>query len=202
MKHVLPILVAVVMYFPPFACHAGQWPEISPVAGEKLFTDPDTAEIQIDIPGPQSKAVYVLTCKSSEFGDNDFYYSGLFQCRLVPTHSRVYVMNLLIDDEDQTTDWEGRSRFLTNHVVGRCAGTPDWGAERTFLLRGMRINLAVRDVALTGSLDHRVLTSFLFVYDIAPDASATTSIARPSPIEEPAWFGAGVDCLKDAFEQK
>jgi len=184
-------------------CYAKSWPEIAPVSGEIVFTDVDNATLGINITDIQNKQIYTLTCKSGETPlDNDFTFSGLFHCRLLSLYSSEYVSSLLVENFHQTADWEGRARFMLDQVVGECAVIPDWGAERTFLLRRMRIILGVHNVELGGNLQHPEVKSFKFTYSMIPDNNAVSSIARKSKISEPWWFGPGGNCIKEVFEKK
>lgn len=179
--------------FLPAPCLAQVWPEIAPVSGEVTFQDPENAVLAVTITDRQQNPLYSLTCQSGGAPeDRSFYYSGLFHCRLVALHPDAYVYtyvsSLLAEEMPQTADWEGRSRFLLNDVVGQCANTPDWGAERTFLLRRMRIQVGLRNVHLVGNTQGFVVAPYSVTYSVVPEANAETSIARASSVPEPAWF--------------
>jgi hypothetical protein len=197
MKKVIAVVAALFGIQP--ACHGQAWPQIKPVAGEITLFDPETARFQLAITDSQDRLSYVLSCQSGDLGDDDFNFSGLFHCRLVSLYSKEIVSSLLVDSLPQTADWEGRARFMLNQVVGQCAGTPDWGAERTFTLRRMLLTLAVRDVRIGGSIEHPEVQSFRFSYSIQPDERAVSPIALKSGSSEPAWFASGDDCVKEAL---
>jgi hypothetical protein len=180
-------------------CYSQQWPEVTPISGEMVFLNPETAEFHIVVKDIRSHPIYVLSCKSGELEDNDFNFSGLFHCRMVSLYSKENVSSLLTENLHQTSDWEGRSRFLLNQVIGHCAEMVDWGAERTFVLRGMRIILSVKEVNLSGCPEHPKVNSFKFAYSIKPDNRAVSSIALKSPMKEPEWFGTGDYCVKEAL---
>jgi hypothetical protein len=155
-----------------------------------------------------------LTCKSGDIDDEEFNFSGLLHCRFVSLYSSDSddVSSLLVEDLPQTADWEGRARFLLNHVVGKCAAIPDWGAERSFLLRRMRILLGVHNVELSGSLQYPgelggtirypEIESYKFIYNITPDDNAISPIARKSETSEPWWFGVGENCIEEVLKKK
>jgi hypothetical protein len=200
----LPMVIVLLLICLQSVCYGEQWPEITPISGEITFDNPETAAIQIEIKNAQHETFYILTCRSGDLEDiNNFNYSGIFQCRLASCYSKDYdVTSLLVEDLPQTADWEGRARFLLDHVVGKCADTPDWGARQTFLLRKMRIVLNVNNVSLTGAIKYPILNSFRFAYTISPDNSAISSIAAKSQISEPDWFATGGTCLMEVLKNK
>jgi hypothetical protein len=192
------VVVAALFGIQP-ACHGQAWPQVKPVIGEITLTDPETAKFQLAITDSQERPSYVLSCQSGDLEDDDFNFSGLFHCRLISRYSKENVSSLLVESLPQTADWEGRARFLLNQVVGQCADTPDWGAERTFVLRRMRLTLAVHDVRFGGSVEHPEVQSFKFSYGIEPDERAVSPIALKAGTSEPAWFASGDGCVKEAL---
>jgi hypothetical protein len=179
----------------------GQWPQIAPLSGQVTFASPAEAVVEVKITSPAMNPLYLLSCQSGDRDDKDFNYSGLFHCRLISLYSKETVSSLLIEDLPQTADWEGRSRFLLNQVVGRCGQLVDWGAERTFRLRGMRIILATHDVELGGKMEHPMIGPFTFVYSVQHDDAALTPIASKSPVEKPKWFAHGNECVKEVLSR-
>ena len=190
------VLVIVVLCLSSI-CFGQSWPEVMPVSGEMVFTDPTKASIQAKVIGINREALYTLVCQSGDLDDKDFNFSGLFHCRLVSHYSKENVSSLFVENLPQTADWQGRSRFLLNQVVGKCATMPDWGAERTFRLRRMRVVLGIHNVELGGNQQHPEVKSFKFTYKIVPDDEAVSSIALKSEISEPGWFPSGDNCLKE-----
>ena len=183
-------------------CYGQAWPNIKPISGEIVFTDVENATLVINITDVHDKPMYTLACKSGDIDDNDFNFSGLFHCRLVSLYSLEYVSSLLVETQHHAADWEGRARFMTDQVVGKCAAIPDWGAERTFLLRQMRILLGVHNVELGGNIQYYDVKSFKFTYNITSDDNAVSCIAHKSETSEPWWFAPGGDCIKEVFEEK
>jgi hypothetical protein len=196
------IVLAIVVLGLSSICYGQSWPDVTPVSGEVIFADPTKATFKVDITNIHLKPVYTLACQSGDLDDKDFNFSGLFHCRLVSLYSRENVSSLLIENLPQTADWEGRSRFLLNQVVGQCAAISDWGAERTFLLRRMRIMLGVHNVELGGNVQHPEVKSLKFTYSIIPDDNALSSIALKAQISEPWWFASGDNCIKEVLEKK
>lgn len=185
----------------------GPWHDIKSISGEIAFIDPDTAIFVTDIMNTLNEPVYTLTCKSGNIEDPNFIFSGLFQCHLKSQYSWYYVSSLLNDDYCQMSDWEGRSRFLLEHVVGKCALLPDWGADRTFLLRNMRIELGIHNVKfdytnyyIRENMRCPDVLSYTFTYNIIPDNTALSPIAQKSEISEPDWFYSGFCCMSEFCE--
>jgi len=196
-------LTLLILCLSSTCCYGRTWPEIAPVAGKVSFTDTTNATLQVNITDIHHKPLYILTCKSGDVPfENDFTFSGLFHCRLVSLYSNNGDLpSLLFEDPNPTAGWEGRGRFLLSNVVGRCAATPDFGAQRTFLLRRMRILLGIHDIKLVGDIHHFDIKSYTFTYNIMPDDSAASSLVRKPKTKEPWWFNGESDqCMKDAFK--
>lgn len=193
------IVFAILMLCFSSICYGQSWPEIKPVSGEVPFSEPAKAIFEIKVTDIHMKPVYTLSCQSGDLDDKAFNFSGLFHCRLVSHYSREHVSSLLIEDLPQTSDWEGRARFMLNQVVGRCANIVDWGAERTFMLRRMQIRLRVHDIKLAGSAEYPEVKSFKFSYNIQPNENAISSIALKSKIGEPRWFASGDNCVRETL---
>ena len=199
MKARLVFLILIVLQSP---CIASNWPDVKSSSDSELFNIPERARYSTFIKGVDGKDIYYLSCQSGEMEEtNDFNYSGLFQCRLISLYSKEQISTLLIEDMDQTADWEGRSRFFLDHVVGDCALTPDWGTKRAFKLRKMLLVLSIDDVSLTGTIASPDLKAFRFSYSVKPDKRALSSIAKPSPVPKPRWFdGEEKECVRQKLK--
>jgi hypothetical protein len=86
---------------------------------------------------------------------------------------------LLTEDPHQSRDWESRGRFFAADLRGACAGIPQFGAIRSFRLRGMDLTLRVSDqkFAESGELESLALT-----VTVRPDAEASRPIAAMVPL--------------------
>jgi hypothetical protein len=151
-------------------------------AQNRFFEVPDVkhADVSFDIKSPNGTSVYRLQCHSAEYGgDPDFAYSGDFECRLNSVGDPDGYSTLLTEDAHQSADWESRGRFFAEHLRGTCATIPDFGAIRTFKLRGMDLTLKIIDprFAPDGTLQYLKLS-----VEVRPDASAVRPIAAVVPL--------------------
>lgn len=195
------ILLCVTL--PVSICMAlGPFPTVSPVEKTFRVEDVKKADVSLEIESPEGSPIYRLQCHSAGFtGDPDFDYSGDFECRLSSVGHNDRYSTLLTEDISQSRDWESRGRFFSKNIRGACASIPDFGATRTFQLRGMTLILQIVNPSFNsdGSLkavDLRVAVS--------PDPGAKRPIAaivpppRRAPAEcklkqnfiDPASFGA------------
>jgi hypothetical protein len=178
-------------------CCFASWPQIVPVAKAEFYGEASSAKLSQKILAEDGSALYELSCRSGDLGDDlDFNYSGFFQCRLsVVAPSKSESHSLLFEGRTATSDWEGRSRFLLNDVLNSCGRYKDWGATRTFFVRGMRIVFRVSRITLIKEADEFKVKSFVFAYEVQPDKRATSALAESSPVKAPSWFGGGSTCI-------
>lgn len=66
-------------------------------------------------------------------------FSGLVQCALYDLQDGTN--EDLFATLSQDRSWQSRGRFVVDHLAPGCAQTPDWGAYRTFRLRGHVVSL-------------------------------------------------------------
>ncbi|MFZ6816886.1 hypothetical protein [Undibacterium sp. Ji22W] len=193
---IFKVLVMVALGFINNSCLA-EWPKIASVTGKEIFKEPAFAKFSKTILDEDGRALYELTCKNGDMDDDeDFNYSGLFHCRLsIVGASKSDSHSLLFEGRTATSDWDGRARFLLNDVLGACGAYSDWGSVRTFLVRGMRIILKIRNVVLINESGEPKAKSFSFFYELKPDKLAKSELAKISPTKEPPWFNGGAICL-------
>jgi len=80
-----------------------------------------------------------------------------------------------------------RSRISFDHVVGACRDHADWGAVRTFSLRGFRLVLKVTD--LVPSIQHKgEYTESSLLVTATPDAHASSAVGLPSTYIDPSFL--------------
>jgi hypothetical protein len=133
------------MFFVAATVLQGQtYPPVKPL--ERMFDIPNIklANVNLIIRSEQGAPLYRLQCHSNGYaGDEDFDYSGDFECRLSLAHGRSAYSTLLTEDPKQSRDWESRARFFSADLKAPCAAIVDFGATRTFRLRGMRLTLQI-----------------------------------------------------------
>src|SRR5689334_12584628 len=120
------------------------FPTVSPVEKTFRVEDVKKADVSLEIESSEGSPIYRLQCHSAGFtGDPDFDYSGDFECRLSSVGHNDRYSTLLTEDISQSRDWESRARFFSKNIRGACALIPDFGATRTFQLRGMNLILQI-----------------------------------------------------------
>lgn len=168
-------LTSAFLYLP--SCLGAQiYPVIRPL--DATFTVPDVhaADVSLVIDSQDGSPVYRLQCHSAGYSrDPDFDYSGDFECRLSTVGDRDRYSTLLTEDPDQSRDWESRARFFASDLKGRCALIPEFGATRTFRLRGMKLTLRIVNPRFTAD---GALASLELRVAVRPDATAHRSIAE------------------------
>lgn len=181
------------------AAEAKAWPQVTAQSGIVVLNERAGQGIKRLIRGNQGNVLYVLTCKTGDSGDEDeFNYSGFVHCRLHEPKPQSWPLTLL-QPSNSMKDYEGRARFFLGEVVGPCGSTPDYGASRTFRLRGMKLQLSVDQVKIDAKSEPFHVSQFRLKYDVRPDAMATTP--TPAPVApEPPWFNR--DNLCEALELK
>lgn len=81
--------------------------------------------------------------------------------------------------------------FFWEELVGRCQGNREWGRDRTFYLRGMRLRIHITDVKVEQYYDRKQGKRYPIVryvtvkIDAESDAKANSSLARKPKHHEP-----------------
>jgi hypothetical protein len=159
---------------------AQSYPAVRPL--RRTFTVSDVAEanVSLDVESMGGARLYHLQCHSAGYtGDPGFDYSGDFECRLGLIGQPNTYSTYLTEDAHQSRDWESRGRFFAADLRGACARMPQFGATRSFKLRGMDLTLAIRDqkFARSGKLATLTLT-----VTVRPDPGAGRPIAEVVPL--------------------
>jgi hypothetical protein len=160
------------------------YPAVSPL--QRSFNIPDVgqANVNIDIKSPDGAAVYKLQCHSAGYsGDPDFEYSGDFECRLSSVGGQDTYSTLLTEDVNQSRDWESRGRFFAADLRGACAKIPEFGATRSFELRGIKLTMRILNPRFTNSGN---LSSLRLTVTVRSDPNAQRQIAKIVPLPKGA----------------
>jgi hypothetical protein len=161
-------------------CQAGEsFATVDP--SEQILQVPDVtnADVSMLIRSTVAAPLYKLQCHSVGYtGDPDFDYSGDFECRLSSVGGHDTYSTLLTEDSRQSRDWESRGRFFSHSLQGPCAHVPQFGATRTFKLRGIKLTLQVIDPRFSVT---EKLQSLKLRVVVQPDPSARRSIAEVVP---------------------
>jgi hypothetical protein len=172
-----------------------EWPEIIPVKKTVIVsnaTDPATAGLNLTIRDRHGNARYELRCHNADYEHDQRNYSGVLQCFLSTASGGSDSGNLLDPESRQAkVAWESRGRFLSTHLVPRCAKYPEWGAARTFHLRKMTLTLRIMDVHFGlsgGQIDTAVVESYVLSAAVHPDSRARSARAEAPKSQMPSWF--------------
>lgn len=181
------------------ACSCSLWAQTYPVVAslQRTFMVPDVskANVSLDIQSMSGAPLYHLQCHSAGYtGDRDFDYSGDFECRLSLIGQPNSYSTLLTEDAHQSRDWESRGRFFAPELQGDCARIPQFGATRSFRLRGMDLTLKISHQEFTGG---GKLSSLTLTVTVRPDPDAQRPIAKIVPIPQ---TGVPAECkLQERF---
>lgn len=170
------------------------WPTVAGLRDSLVVRRGQVATADWTITTPSGDSLYRVSCRSYGAAEDPlFSYSGDFECRLVSLYSEETHSTLLTESSHQSRDWQSRARFLAEELVGVCARYPDWGATRSFRLRGMQIQLGLSDfvidtLPIEGTRDSTLgLSAFVFRILVVSDPSARSVISQPSSFARPVY---------------
>ncbi|MHB8756352.1 MAG: hypothetical protein ACYC92_15570 [Candidatus Acidiferrales bacterium] len=170
------------------------WPSIRPLSwsGEMDLLGPPTL---VPIRSTSGNILYRLYCSSYlgplepawlVHGDN---YGGDFECLLTDAKPGTYAQRATLlnyDPRDTSPYYFNLGSFHWIELLGKCWDNPQWGADRTFYLRGMRLRIQVLAVKVVefyqdkaAGKAHPIIRSVTVKITAEPDKSANTELARP-----------------------
>jgi len=164
----------------PLCLRAESYPAVKPLRRTFSIHNVPTANASVDIETVEGALLYHLQCHSADYtGDPDFNYSGDFECRLSLIRQPNSYSTLLTEDVHQSRDWESRGRFFAAQLKGACASIPEFGANRSFKLRGMDLDLRITAPTFTDAVE---LKSLRLTVTVRPDPGAQRPIAATVPL--------------------
>ena len=144
MRSITKMLAAVALAGSTFAHSTEeQWPRVKSL--ERTFDVFAGVPLEVEIPiqSEGGVTVYVLSCRSDDFwSDNQ---PGSFLCTLNESGSEKDRESSLLS-EDESAVWFSRGQYHAEQLIGDCASYPEYGASRTFRLRGMRLSLVASQI--------------------------------------------------------
>jgi hypothetical protein len=180
-------------FFPQVAAlrpKANYWPTVVPIERTYFFANASEAAVDLQLVGTDGTPLYQLSCRpGGDETNQSFDYSGDFECRLVALYWQDSYSTLLTEDPFQERDWQSRARFFAKDLVGSCASYPEYGAVRTFRLRGIKIVFRLDKILLRWQAQGElkpILQSFGFHVRVEQDPTALSAIAEPVPIAPPS----------------
>ncbi len=121
---------------------ASRWPAILPMK-ETFRIESAAGPVSIEIPilTPSRAMAYMLFCRSDAHEPSEGVPS--FLCTL---NEKAGEMESTFLGEDGSPAWHTRGQYHMQELLGECASYPEYGAHRTFRLRGLRLELTAADV--------------------------------------------------------
>ena len=192
---------------------AANWPRIQPFDRTYSFGRPQAMYVRLPVLAMTGKPAYFLECASPESDrarSAGFRTSHEFECRLsLPDAKSAAAMQLLAPQP--VPEPAGRAEFTWNQLNGDCLRYPDFGGQRIFHLRNLRLTVTVSDVRfgpetrIGNRLYKHSLQGFVLHLQGFYDPAATTEFAAPSRYEPPKALAADpasglLDCKVPALK--
>jgi hypothetical protein len=161
---------------------AAQWPEVLPLKQTfRIESWPNPVSIEVPILTRSGTAAYAFTCRSDP---EDPRSEGVPSFLCILNEKPGWIESSLLGEDDAAV-WFSRGQYHVDELLGECASYPEYGAHRTFRLRGFRLELTATGIKSTapGRVESLELTMA-----IRPDPSARQEhAARPGYL--PPKFG-------------
>ena len=213
MSHIM-IVVLAVCFLVAEPVLAESWPRIQPVDHSYSFARPQDMYLSLSILTVTGKPAYILECASPENARaraEGFHYTHEFECRLaLPGATQAHDSQLLTDGSGKAGS-QNQAGFDWNQLNGDCYRHPDYGAQRTFHLRNIRLIITVSNVRFTpevhvGQVHKRSIQALTVRVQGFYDPAALREFAAPSRYEEPKPLlpdqPAGLlDCIKPVLRR-
>ncbi len=105
------------------------WPEIKPFKKIIKFIDHQKPSAKIEIHGKDGKPIYLLECylNAYDFANDDFDYSGIFECRLTSIGKYEGYTTLLTEEKKQTRDWQSLDEDSPGGANSMCSALSAFG---------------------------------------------------------------------------
>jgi hypothetical protein len=136
----------------PHVAESRSWPRIQPFDRIYNFGRPQDMYLRWPVLGATGKPIYFIECASPESEPAPaagFRARGQFECRLsLPQAASAAEMQLLAEPGHPAPEAAGRAEFTWNQLNGDCYRYPDYGGQRIFHLRNIRLIITVSNVRL------------------------------------------------------
>lgn len=184
MRNARIVLAALVMA--PTLALGQAWPHVQRL-DRRIDVDFRRERIEIDVPirATDGRVVYDFACRGGSEAFLDTLtdnWAGPLMCTLAEGEQAT-VASLL--SEDDSPAWYSRGQFFVEDLIGACGRYPEYGRQRSFRLRGMRITLEAQDVSADGR-------AFVLSITVVPDPTAVTRTADQPGVLSPR--GQGRSC--------
>jgi len=156
------------------------YPQVVPTEGSATFALEEDKDWRMPILDGDGKEAYSLRCRAA-LGEAGLDRWDVW-CKLVQVGKDL---DLLADSVDPYSR-RIRTLFEPEQLDGKCSEYPEWGAIRTFKLRGFQLVLRVKNFVLGKSSARRLglyrgrIARFDIAARVVPDRSAASAVALPS----------------------
>ena len=156
------------------------YPQVAPTEKTATFVLEEDKDWQMPILDGDGKEAYSLRCQAA-MGEAGLARWGVW-CKLVPVGKDLDLLGDSVDPYSRRI----RTLIEPEQLDGKCSQYPEWGAIRTFRLRGFQLVLGVKNIVLTKSRAGRMglymgpISRFGLEVRVAPDNTATAAVALPS----------------------
>ncbi len=173
--------------------HAESWPRTQPLDRIYNFGRPQDMYLSLPILAVSGKQAYILECASPEdarIRDASFHPTHEFECRLeLPGATQAPDTQLLTDGSRKAGSLT-QAGFNWNQLNGDCFRYPDYGAQRVFRLRNLRLIITVSDVRFTAEVrtpqvSKRSIQGMTLRVQAFYDPTAVSEFPAPSRYQEP-----------------
>jgi hypothetical protein len=206
------VLAAISVAVSACAC-ADEWPEVRPFSRDiPVDLRSPYNLVQVDLADSNGKPVYELVCFSGDYAAEqkvgDFIYGGGLLCGLGPKGAPVEQIlgnRSLLARNDSAI--HSRGAFDAQVLAGPCSELKDYGRDRSFRLRGFKLQLKLSDIEVFEGYevnsaywktftnetrkDYPIGRATLHI-GVSADPSAASEYAQPSPYPDPG--GARAEC--------
>jgi hypothetical protein len=186
----MPVLAACLLFAE--LAQAASWPRIQPFDRNYNFPRPQDMYLSLPILSVTGRPAYILECASPENARaraEGFHPAHEFECRLLLPGAPA-ADNLLLSEGSKRDASPSPAGFNWNQLSGPCYRYPDYGGQRTFRLRDMRLVVTVSNVLFTpelrdGQSRKRSIQRLTLHVQGFFDPAATNDFAAPSRYEAP-----------------
>jgi hypothetical protein len=171
------------------------WPQVVRLEVNYKFPIASQADVDLPISSSAGETLYRFRCLP-DFPSKNGTIAGL-GCYLIPANGHdegLESATLLNDNPEEQRIAHGRGQMWTDFVRGNCASYPEYGAERHFRLRGMKITVRMTDVKFGPNKEFqdsartvRTIASFELAVNVVPDRDAVSAVSEPISVSPPRW---------------
>ena len=173
--------------------HAASWPRIQPLDRNYNFGRPQDMYLSLPILAVTGRPVYILECASPESARaqaESFHPTREFECRLALPGATPAPDTQLLTDGSRKGGSLPEAGFNWNQLNGDCFRYPDYGAERVFRLRNLRLIITVSNVHFTAEVrsaaaNKRLIQGVTVHVQAFYDPGAVSEFPAPSRYQEP-----------------